>query len=135
MTRSPNRLLATVFGAVYVLIGILGFTVTSGVGFFATNGGLLLGVFEVNIFHNVAHLVIGAALLIAGLSSVSAARAVNNTVGAAYLVLGLAGLFLIGSALNILALNVADNVLHFASAAVLLAVGLGADHKAKAAIA
>ncbi|MBU1588736.1 MAG: DUF4383 domain-containing protein [Actinobacteria bacterium] len=127
MRTSPNRLLATVFGAVYVLIGILGFTVTSGVGFFSTEGGLLLGIFEVNIFHNVAHILIGAALLIAGLSNVSAARTVNSVVGAAYLVLGLAGLFLVGTALNILAINVADNVLHFASAALLLAVGLGAD--------
>ncbi len=135
MRTSPNRLLATVFGAVYVLIGILGFTVTSGVGFFSTEGGLLLGIFEVNIFHNVAHILIGAALLIAGLSNVSAARTVNSVVGAAYLVLGLAGLFLVGTALNILAINVADNVLHFASAALLLAVGLGADRSRSTATA
>jgi len=128
MSKSPNRLLGVIFGAVYVLIGILGFTVTSGVSFFATEGGLLLGIFEVNIFHNVAHLLIGAALLIAGLSNVRAAKTVNSVVGAAYLALGLAGLFLVGTALNILALNVADNVLHFASAAILLAVGLGADN-------
>jgi len=135
MSKSPNRLLGVIFGAVYVLIGILGFTVTSGVGFFATEGGLLLGIFEVNIFHNVAHIIIGAALLIAGLSNARAARTVNSVVGAAYLVLGLAGLFLIGTALNILALNVADNVLHFASAALLLAVGLGADRRARAVTA
>lgn len=133
MTRSPNRLLGVIFGAVYVLIGLLGFSVTSGVGFFSTEGGLLLGLFEVNIFHNVAHILIGAALLLAGLSNVRAARTVNSVVGAAYLVLGLAGLFLVGTALNILALNVADNVLHFASAAVLLAVGLGADKRTTAA--
>lgn len=131
MSKSPNRLLGVIFGAVYILIGILGFTVTSGVGFFSTDGGLLLGIFEVNIFHNVAHLIIGAALLIAGLSNVRAAKTVNTVIGAAYLVLGLAGLFLIGSALNILALNAADNVLHFASAAILLAVGLGADKRAR----
>ncbi|GAA1211876.1 DUF4383 domain-containing protein [Rhodoglobus aureus] len=130
MTKSPNRLLGTVFGAVYVLVGLLGFTVTNGVGFFATEGGLLLGLFEVNIFHNVAHILIGAALLLAGLSNVKAARAVNSTIGFAYLALGFAGLLLVGSALNILALNAADNVLHFASAVVLLAVGLGADKRA-----
>ena len=133
MSKSPNRLLGVIFGAVYILIGILGFTVTNGVGFFATEGGLLLGVFEVNIFHNVAHLIIGAALLIAGLSNARAAKTVNSVVGAAYLVLGLAGLFLVGTALNILALNVADNVLHFGSAAILLAVGLGADKRARVA--
>jgi hypothetical protein len=132
MSSSPNRLLAVVFGAVYVLVGLLGFTVTAGVGFFDTSGGLLLGLFEVNILHNVAHLLIGAALLIAGLSSVPAARSVNTTIGADYLLLGIVGLFLVGSELNILAINAADNVLHFGSAAVLLAVGLGADKSARA---
>lgn len=135
MTQSPNRLIGVIFGAVYVLIGILGFTVTSGVGLFATEGNLLLGIFEVNVFHNVAHILIGAALLIAGLSNTKAARTVNSVVGAAYLFLGLAGLFLIGTAANILALNVADNVLHFGSAAILLAVGLGADKRVSAATA
>ena len=127
MSSSPNRLLATIFGAVYLLVGLLGFTVTAGVGFFDTSGGLLLGLFEVNIFHNVAHLLIGAALLIAGLSTVSAARTTNTTIGAFYLILGIAGLFLVGSAFNILAINAADNVLHFGSAVILLAVGLGAE--------
>jgi len=132
MSSSPNRLLGVVFGAVYVLVGLLGFSVTAGVGFFDTSGGLLLGLFEVNILHNVAHLLIGAALLIAGLSSVPAARSLNTTVGAVYLVLGIVGLFIVGSTFNILAINAADNVLHFASAAVLLAVGLGADKTARA---
>ncbi len=127
MTKSPNRLLATVFGTVYLLIGLLGFAFTGGIDFFATEGGKIFGIFEVNIFHNVAHMLIGAALVIAGLSTVRAARAVNTTIGGAYLLLGIVGLFLIGSAANILAINAADNVLHFASAAVLLAVGLGAD--------
>jgi hypothetical protein len=133
MTRSPNRLLGVVFGVVYLLIGTLGFLVTGGVGFVATEGGLLFGIFEVNILHNVVHLVIGAALLLGGMSSVNAAKTFNSVVGAGYLVVGLAGLFLVGTALNILALNVADNVLHFATAAVLLAVGLGADKRARPA--
>ena len=68
MRSSPNRLVATIFGAVYILVGLLGFAVTGGVGFIATEGGLLLGIFEVNPLHNIAHLLIGAALLIAGLA-------------------------------------------------------------------
>ncbi|MCU1514003.1 MAG: hypothetical protein JWO10_1093 [Microbacteriaceae bacterium] len=135
MTRSPNRLLATIFGAVYLLIGVLGFTVTANTGFFSTQGGLLLGIFEVNIFHNVAHLLIGAALLIAGLSSVRAAKTVNTVVGAAYLLLGIVGLFITGTDFNILALNVPDHVLHFGSAVILLGVGLGADKSTRAAVA
>lgn len=135
MSKSPNRLLGIVFGAVYVVVGLLGFTATAGTGFFATEGGLLLGIFEVNMFHNVAHLLIGAALLIAGLSSVSAAKASNTTIGAAYLLLGIVGLFIVGSAFNILALNAADHVLHFASAAVLLGIGLGAEKPSRPATA
>jgi hypothetical protein len=133
MTKSPNRLLGVIFGAVYILVGILGFTATAGVGLFDTEGGLLLGIFEVNIFHNIAHLLIGAALLIAGLSSVKAAKATNTVVGAAYLLLGIVGLFILDSAANILALNGADNVLHLASAVVLLGVGLGAERSARTA--
>ncbi|MCU1424465.1 MAG: hypothetical protein JWM51_756 [Microbacteriaceae bacterium] len=127
MTKSPNRLLGVIFGAVYVLVGLLGFTVTAGVDFLSTDGGLLLGIFEVNPLHNIAHLLIGAALLIAGVRGVRPAKTVNGVVGAAYLLLGIIGLFIIDSAANILALNGADNVLHFGSAIVLLAVALGAD--------
>ena len=107
--------------------GLLGFAVTGGVGFIATEGGLLLGIFEVNPLHNIAHLLIGAALLIAGLVSARAAKIVNIVVGATYLLLGIVGFFLVGTALNILALNTFDHFLHLASALVLLSVGLGAE--------
>ncbi|WP_150307413.1 DUF4383 domain-containing protein [Planctomonas psychrotolerans] len=133
LTRSPNRLVATIFGAVYVLVGLLGFAATGGVGFVDTEGGLLLGIFEVNPLHNIAHLLIGAALLIAGLSNVSAAKGTNVTIGAVYLVLGIIGFFIADTALNILALNTADHFLHLASAVVLLFVGLGADKTARRA--
>ncbi|WP_374315279.1 DUF4383 domain-containing protein [Microbacterium sp.] len=127
MGSSPNRLVATIFGAVYLVVGALGFAVTGGVGFIATEGGLLLGIFEVNPLHNIAHLLIGAALLIAGLSNARAAKTVNIVVGAVYLLLGVVGFFLVGTALNILALNTFDHFLHLASALVLLGVGLGAE--------
>lgn len=129
MRTSPNRLVATVFGAVYLLVGLLGFAVTGGVGFLATDGGLLLGVFAVNPLHNIAHLLIGAALLVAGLSNARAAKTVNIVVGAAYLLLGVAGFFLVGTPANILALNVPDHFLHLGSAIVLLGVGLGTERE------
>jgi hypothetical protein len=132
MGSSPNRLVATIFGAVYLVVGALGFAVTGGVGFIATEGGLLLGIFEVNPLHNIAHLLIGAALLIGGLSNARAAKTVNIVVGAAYLLLGVVGFFLAGTALNILALNTFDHFLHLASALVLLGVGLGAERSVRA---
>ncbi|MFE6733367.1 DUF4383 domain-containing protein [Microbacterium sp. NPDC057650] len=130
MRTSPNRLIAVIFGAVYVLVGLLGFAVTGGVSFLATEGGLLLGIFMVNPLHNVAHLLIGAALLISGLISVKAAKTTNVVVGAAYLLLGIAGFFLVGTAANVLALNTFDHFLHLASALLLLAVGVATDRTA-----
>ena len=127
MRASPNRLLAAVLGIAYIVIGVAGFFVTSGVGLFDVPGGLLFGIFEVNVLHNVVHVVIGASLVIAGISGIRPAKAVNSVVGTLFLVLGLAGLFVVGSVFNVLALNGADNVLHFGSAALLLAVALGAE--------
>lgn len=122
--RSVAETVAIAFGAIYLLVGLAGFAVTSGVGFADLEGNALLGLFEVNPLHNIVHLLIGAALLWGGLQGVNAARAVNITVGASYLLVGVLGLFMIGSEANILALNGADNVLHFGSAAVLLTAGL-----------
>ncbi len=132
MGQSANRLVGGIFGVVYLLVGIAGFFVSSGAGFAGTEGGTLI-VFEVNPLHNVVHLLIGAVLLGAATSSVRASRAANTGVGAVYLLVGLLGLFLVGSSANILALNGADNVLHVASAVLLLGVGLAADKTAPAA--
>lgn len=132
MRTSPNRLTATAFGAVYLLVGLLGFVVTSALGFFATEGRNLI-IFEVNPLHNIIHLAIGAALLYAGLTNTQLARTVNASVGAVYLLVGIVGLFLLSSPLNIIALNGADNVLHLASAVLLLGVGLSLDKSPVAA--
>lgn len=126
MKSSTNRTLGTVFGVVYLLVGLAGFAVTGGVGFASTEGNPLIA-FEVNPLHNIIHLAIGAALLVAARTSVAASRRMNATVGAVYLLVGVVGLFLVGTAANILALNGPDNVLHLASALLLLGVGLAAD--------
>ncbi len=127
-TRSVNVLVGYVLGAVYLLVGLLGFAVTSGVGFAATDGRSLLG-FEVNPLHNIVHLGVGAALVLAARQGLRASRAVNTAVGAVYLLVGVLGLFVMNHGANILALNGADNVLHFGSAALLLGVGLAADKR------
>ena len=125
--RSVNKVVGVVFGAVYVLVGLLGFTVSGGSSFAGMDGGLLLGIFMVNPLHNIAHLLVGALLLAGGLAALQVAKSVNTLVGAVYLVLGVLGLFLLNSSADILALNSADNALHFASALLLLIVGLAAD--------
>jgi hypothetical protein len=124
-TRTTNQLIATTFGAVYVVVGLVGFLVDR-TGFADTEGEKLLGLFEVNPLHNLAHIAIGVALMASG-RALASARVVNGLVGAAYLLLGVLGLFILDSEVNILALNEADNALHLGSAALLLAVSLGAD--------
>ena len=133
LTDSPNRLLGTVFGVVYLLVGLLGFAYTGFSDFAGTNtDDKILGIFEVNPLHNIAHLLIGALLLFAARQSVAAAKGANTVVGAVYLLLGIVGLFILDSEANILSLNSADNVLHLASAVLLLGVGLSQDKNVRA---
>ena len=122
--RSIQPLVGYVFGAVYLAVGLVGFTVSGGHSFAGHDGGKLLGIFMVNPLHNVAHLAVGALLVSAAYAGAAAARLANATVGAVYLLLGVVGLFVLSSSANILALNSPDNALHFASALVLLGVGL-----------
>ena len=127
MTASPNRLVATVLGALYLLVGVLGFTATAGVGFSATSGPLLFGVLQVNNLQNVVHLLLGVTFVLVGRLGVRGAKTGNAATGTVVLVFGLVGLFLSGTESNVLALNGAGNALHFATAIVLLAVSLGAE--------
>lgn len=122
-TRSANRLLGFGFGAVYLLVGLVGFAITSGVGFAHTHGKDLI-FFELNPLHNIVHVAIGLLLGLAALRGTAAASAANTLVGGVYLAVGIVGLFLTDSAANIIAVNHPDNVLHLATALVLLGVGL-----------
>jgi len=127
MLRSPNRLVGLVIGAVLLALGLVGLVVTAGVGFVDAAGVLLLGALTLNPLQSLVHTVLGAGVLMAALSSVAASRVVNGTVGGICLVVGLGGLFLVGTDVNVLAVNVIGNVVFFASAVALLAVGIGAE--------
>jgi len=130
---SANRLTAMIVGALYLVSGVAGFFVAAGTAVFAAPGRSLLGTFSIDPASAVLDILLAAALIIAGLSTVAASKVVNTVVGTVFLALGLAGLFVIGTGLNLLALNGADNVVHFASSVILLAVGLGAERSVKTA--
>ena len=129
MSQSPNRLLGIFLGIVYVLDGIYGFFLTSETSFLSTSGPKVFDIFEINPLHNLVHVVIGVALLTAGLVGPRAAKAMNTTLGVIFLLVGVAGLLISSgnNPINILAINGGDNVLNFATAVLLLCVGLGAD--------
>jgi hypothetical protein len=124
---SANQLVGYAAGAAFLVVGLLGFIVSGDHAFAGEHGGNLLG-FQVNGLHNIVHLAVGAALLAGAVSGMRASKTVNTLVGAVYLLVGVLGLFVIeNGSLNLIALNWADNGLHFASAALLLAVGLSLD--------
>ena len=120
-----NQKVALAFGAIYVLVGILGFFFTDQfIG--EAEGDKLLGIFAVNHLHNIVHLLIGVALIGASRAGDAAARSANMTIGGVYLLLGVVGWFLKGD-LNFVNLNVADHLLHLASGAVLFGVSRTKD--------
>lgn len=105
------------FGTVYVAIGLVGFAVT-GLSDFAGTSGNTLVIFDLNPLHNVVHLLVGGALLAGAATGPSIARQLTTLVVAIYAVVGVAGFVMDDTSANILALNVADNVLHLVTAAV-----------------
>jgi hypothetical protein len=113
------RLAATAVGAVFLLVGIVGFIpgITTNYDTMAfaghESGAELLGIFQVSILHNIVHLLFG----VAGLAL---ARTAKNAVayliggGVIYLVLWIYGLVTDKmSEANFVPLNTADDWLHF----------------------
>jgi hypothetical protein len=128
--RRLNSLAAGAFGAVFVIVGLLGFTVSGGHDAAGHTGGQLLGLFQVNLLHNLVHMAVGAAMIAAAIAGVRVAKTANTFIGAVYLVLAIAGVAILGdNALNVIALNGADNALHLVLGLVLLGIGLGADRR------
>jgi hypothetical protein len=126
MNRDLTRPIAALFGAVFLLVGLVGFAVTGFAGFADTTGKTLI-FFGLNPLHNIAHIVIGA-LWLASSARAESARAATQVIGLVYLLLGILGLFALGS-LNVLALNVGDNVLHLLTGALALTVCYAASHQ------
>jgi hypothetical protein len=121
--RHPSQLLALAIGAVYTLVGLLGFLITGLENFASETNKTLLG-FEINPLHNLVHLAIG----LAGLAlwrRLDTARAYGWLLAAGYGLTFIYGLFATGNSdINFLSLNGADNGLHLLSAAAGLAIAL-----------
>lgn len=110
---------ATIFGAVFVLVGILGF-----IPAFTPNGHLL-GIFEVNGAHNVIHLASGIVALLAS-KSYKNSRLYFQIFGIIYGLVTLLGVFYgDNDLLGIVAHNVADIFLHLIITAAALYLGFG----------
>lgn len=115
---------------VFFLVGILGFVpgITTNLGdiqFFGhESDSRLLGIFAVNISHNIVHLLFGVLGLVAA-RTVILAKSFLVYGGAVYFVLWIYGMVIdLDSALNFVNLNTADNWLHFTLGAVMVGAGL-----------
>lgn len=120
---TPASLYAGLIGATLAVVGLIGFFYSSS---FGSPGSVdaVLGIFDVNAWHNLVHLLSGVLGLLAFASGPRAARTYALAFGAVYVVVAIWG-FIIGggeSILGIVPVNDEDNVLH----AVLGVLGIGA---------
>ncbi len=116
---TTNRIVALAIGIVFTLIGLLGFLSSASM-----RPGSLAG-FEVDVVHNLVHLVTGILALLAAFTGWS--RLFNQIFGIVYLIVGILGLFPAlypgGMLLGIMHVNGADNILHLVVG--IIAAGVG----------
>jgi hypothetical protein len=113
-SRSPAQAYALVIGATLVVVGIAGFFYNASFGTGdGTDRDAVLGILDVNGWHNVVHVLTGAVgLAVAG--AYDGSRVFALGFGAVYLVVALLG-FLAGDGdevLNLIPVNTEDNLLH-----------------------
>ena len=117
-TWSLNRLFALVIGIVFLLVGILGLLLDP-------TKGNLIGLFSVNIVHNLVHVLIGVLGIIAAFTGWP--RYYNRGLGIVYLLVGILGFIPAltpgGELLGVMDVNLADNILHLVVGAVAAYLG------------
>jgi hypothetical protein len=136
MFRSPVQKAALAMGAVFLLVGLLGFVpgVTTHFDQLSFAGhhseAALLGIFNVSVLHNLVHLAFGVAG-IALARTFNSARMYLIGGGVVYLVLFVYGLVIDhDSSANFVPVNDADNWLHLGLSVVMIGLGvaLGRTH-------
>ena len=131
--------LAAAVGAVFLLVGILGFVpgittnLYEGLEFAGHDGNAkLLGIFEVSVLHNLVHALFGVAGLVLARRA-DTARAYLIGGGAVYIVLWIYGLLIDQqSSANFVPLNDADNWLHLVLGVGMIALGLATRERTDA---
>jgi len=130
-SKTPGQLYALVIGAVYLLVGVVGFFFASE--FTKGTGEDEFIVFRLNHLHNLIHIVLGVGWL-AAFRSATLAKSVNLLFGAVLLlvaILGFTGIDLMHTLLNITKTTDPDNFLHLVTGAIALYFGTaGAGQRA-----
>jgi hypothetical protein len=128
--RTNKHRAAAAVGAVFLLVGVLGFIpgVTTGYSGMELAGhqshAKLVGIFEVSVLHNVVHLLFGVAGLLMA-RTWSGARSYLIGGGVVYVLLWLYGLLIDkGTQANFVPVNRADDWLHLVIGVAMIGVGL-----------
>jgi hypothetical protein len=116
---------ALVIGLLFIAVGLLGYVNNPVIGESDT------AIFHADSTHNLVHLVSGALFLLVAFASPANAAMFCKVFGTVYLLLGVLGLFKIGSdgmatLLGFLHVNGADNYLHIALGLGILLAGFAA---------
>ena len=121
--RSMVQTVALIFGVVYLAVGIVGFLPFLG-GSYTQTSSSLLGIFPINLLHNLVHAVIGVAG-IAAAASLASSRMFNQIVGVVLLLLGVVGIF-VAQPLGLLNIGGPDIALHLLTGGILAYFGFAA---------
>ena len=118
--RSTPQVVALVFGAVYLAVGVLGFLPFLG-GSYTQTPNNLLGLVPINLLHNIVHLIIGVAG-IAAAATVANSRMYLKTFGIVLLALGVVGIF-VQNPFQLVPIGGFDVAIHLVTGAVLTYFG------------
>jgi hypothetical protein len=119
--------LAAIFGVVFILVAIVGFIAPGGMAMQPTDpatAAKALGMFPVNLLHNIVHLLLGLWGLAAS-RSWSGSKSYFTIVGVVYLVLTIVG-FLSPTGFGLVPLGGNDIWFHAVLALAMLGIGLTA---------
>jgi hypothetical protein len=122
-SRTLPEILGLAFGAIYLLVGIVGFFITGFDDFAGNSQHEMLLFFMINPMHNIVHIVIGVAGLLLA-RSLGGARTYGWLLAVGYTAAFVYGLLAVGQDWDFLNINAADNVLHALTAVVGLVIAL-----------
>jgi hypothetical protein len=121
--KTPGQLYALAIGAVYLLVGVVGFFFASEFTEGSSDDQFII--FRLNHLHNLVHVVLGVGWLAASRTAV-AAKGINTLFGAVLLlvaILGFTGIDLMHTLFNITESTDPDNFLHLITGGIALFFG------------
>ena len=118
------RRIAMVFGGVFLLVGIVGLITPGGMAMGVDMPGMILGMFPVNLLHNVVHMLVGVWGLVAA-RSWAGSKMFFTVGGIVYLVLAICGFF-IPTTFGLIPIGGADIYLHAVLGLIMAGIGFTA---------